>query len=287
MTLSSTGTATAPPTPADLLAVRREEPGRFTAAVHPVGGQVAFGGQLVAHTVSAAAAELAGRPVRQVHTVFARSGRTDRPVDIAVEVIHSGRSLSSAEVAVTQGDRALCRSLVLADEGDEDLIAAAETMPAVPGPESLPDIGWDGNLAAARFADPGYRPAERGPDGEAELAVWTRWPDLADDPAGHAAALAWHTEPFVMNAALRPHDGVAVSMAHAELDTAVLTHTVTFHAPARADEWHLVWQRGLHAGAGRVHGRGEVFTADGRHVASFVQEAMVRANQLSREGGRS
>ena len=52
-------------------------------------------------------------------------------------------------------------------------------------------------------------------------------------------------------------------------------------APAGSEDidaagWLLIDHRSEAAGAGRAYGRGDVFTADGTLVASFVQEAMLR-----------
>jgi acyl-CoA thioesterase len=58
----------------------------------------------------------------------------------------------------------------------------------------------------------------------------------------------------------------------------VLSHTLTFHERCPAGEWHLVEQRVTYAGQGRGHGRGEIFRADGQLAASFVQDAMIRAD---------
>jgi acyl-CoA thioesterase II len=76
---------------------------------------------------------------------------------------------------------------------------------------------------------------------------------------------------------MRPHEGIGAGLAHQAISTGVLAHTLSFHEPVRATDWHLLAQRGTYAGGGRSYGRGEVFTQDGRLVASFVQDSMVRS----------
>ena len=61
------------------------------------------------------------------------------------------------------------------------------------------------------------------------------------------------------------------------MSTTVLAQTLTFHEPFHAGDWLLLDQRSTAAGRGRTHGLAEVFTQDGRLVASFTQENMVRA----------
>jgi acyl-CoA thioesterase len=68
-----------------------------------------------------------------------------------------------------------------------------------------------------------------------------------------------------------------MGMAHESLSTGVVTHTLTFHEAFDAADWHLVSNESSYAGGGRVYGTGRIHTVDGRLVASFVQDAFVRA----------
>ena len=58
--------------------------------------------------------------------------------------------------------------------------------------------------------------------------------------------------------------------------TGVVSHTLTFHERVHADQWLLLSHESPHAGHGRSYGRADVFQG-GHLVASFVQDAMVRA----------
>jgi acyl-CoA thioesterase len=80
---------------------------------------------------------------------------------------------------------------------------------------------------------------------------------------------------------MRPHPGVGQAQAHRTLSTGVLSHTLTYHEPCPAAEWHLISQWSSYAGHGRSYGRGDIFRSDGQLAASFVQDAMIRA----RSGG--
>jgi acyl-CoA thioesterase len=66
-------------------------------------------------------------------------------------------------------------------------------------------------------------------------------------------------------------------MSHVSISSSVLSHTLTFHEPIDATAWHLMAHESPYAGRGRSYGRASVFTVDGRLVASFVQDNMVRA----------
>jgi acyl-CoA thioesterase-2 len=58
--------------------------------------------------------------------------------------------------------------------------------------------------------------------------------------------------------------------------SAVTSHSLWFHQPLRVDEWLLVDQTSPVLAGSRAYGRGDVWTADGRLVASFAQESMIR-----------
>ena len=118
--------------------------------------------------------------------------------------------------------------------------------------------------------------------GPPELDVWARFVGAPDDPAVDQALLAFSTETFLIGTAMRPHEGVGQSQAHVTLSTGVLTHTITYHEPCRAAEWHLLQMWASYTGHGRSFGRGDIFDLEGRMVGSFVQDAMIRA----RSGGR-
>ena len=52
---------------------------------------------------------------------------------------------------------------------------------------------------------------------------------------------------------------------------------VHFHEPAEWDGWIRYHHESTHAGAGMSHVCGQVLTEDGRLIASFTQDAMIRA----------
>jgi acyl-CoA thioesterase-2 len=75
---------------------------------------------------------------------------------------------------------------------------------------------------------------------------------------------------------MRPHECVGYALAHVSISTSVLSHTLTFHEPIDASQWHLLAHESPYAGRGRSYGRANIFAADGRVLASFVQDNMIR-----------
>jgi acyl-CoA thioesterase len=264
----------------ELIGVLELEPvgeGRFRAQNFVAGlGGVVFGGQLLGQTIVAGATADPTKTVRSVHTVFARGGALDQPLEIEVEPLHVGRALASATVTVRQGERLCTRSLVLLSAEEPDLIRHGAEPPAVVGPDGAVPSGGEGDFWEIRVVD-GVSLVDPDAVGPAELYVWSRFPGAEATGTLGQALLSYATDGFLIGTAMRPHEGVGQSMAHVSISTSVLTHTLSFHEPVDAGQWYLLAQSSPYAGRGRSYGRGDIFSEDGRLVASFVQENMIRA----------
>jgi acyl-CoA thioesterase len=219
---------------------------------------------------------LPGKNVKSLHAIFARAGTVTKPVDLDVDVMHAGRALGSITVTARQGDRLLSRGLMLLDTGEPDLIRHSLPKPAVAGPADAIPQKWPEPGAELRIVD-GVDLMTTDVTGGPELFVWVRFSEAPDDLATNQALLSWYTDPFLIAASMRPHAGIGQSMAHDTISTGVITHTLSFHEPIKATDWHLLAQYSIFAGHGRTYGSGQVFTDDGQQVASFVQENLVRA----------
>lgn len=57
---------------------------------------------------------------------------------------------------------------------------------------------------------------------------------------------------------------------------ASLDHTIWFHRPLKADQWHLFDTRCQGLLSSRGLAMGQVFTVEGRHVATIAQEVLIR-----------
>ena len=248
---------------------------RYRAQNVAGGRGVIFGGQLLAQSIVAAMRDQPGKELKTIHTVFARGGAVDAPVDIDVDVMHSGRAFASATVTMRQGERLCTRSLVLLSAAEPDVIRHADPMPAVDPPERAVAMGDSASAWQVRIVG-GVDISDPQAVGPAELDVWTRFHGAPDDPTTSQALLAYATDGFLIGTAMRPHAGIGQSLAHVTLSTGVISHTLTFHEPFAAADWTLLAHRSPYAGRGRTYGRADVFARDGRLVASFVQDNMVR-----------
>jgi acyl-CoA thioesterase II len=261
-----------------LLSVLDLEPtadGRYRAWNLGDEGSVVFGGQLLAQTIMASGTVLSDKRIATVQTTFARSASVGVPIDLDVDVMHIGRTFSSATVSVLQEGRLCSRSLVLASAAEPDLIRHEMTIPVVDGPSALtrstdtPDW-WDlRTVGAVDVHDPNSI-------GPAELFAWSRFRAAPADPLASQALLAYASDGLLIGTAMRPHAGIGQAMAHISISTTVVTHTLAFHEPFDVRSWLLLAHESPYAGGGRSYGRASVFSQDGHLVASFVQDAMIR-----------
>ncbi len=249
-------------------------PLRYRGRHAETGHAVVFGGQLLGQTILAARAGHDGKAAKTVHTVFARGASPEAPLSIEVDNMHAGRSLASSTVTILQGERLCARSLVLLSADEDDFIRHADVGPAVPRPEDCKAQGEGGDWEMRIVGDVDLSD----PDlvGPPELDVWTRFVGAPKDPAIDQALLAFATDGFLIGTAMRPHVGVGQAQAHRSVSTGVLSHTLTFHEPCPAGDWMLLSHRSPYSGHGRCYGRANVFNGDGRLVASFVQDGMIR-----------
>ena len=247
------------------------------------GHGVIFGGQLLAQSVIAGLAGHDGKTVKTVHTIFARSGRPDAPVEIAVDRMHAGRAFASSAVTISQGDRLCARSLVLLSADEPDFIRHADRAPTAPGPDDGAPAGDGGGDWEVRLAG-GVDVNDPDAVGPPDLDVWTRFAGAPEDPAVDQALLAFATDGFLIATAMRPHAGVGQAQAHVTVSTGVVSHTLTFHEPAPAGQWLLLSHHSPYAGRGRSYGTANVFRPDGALVASYVQDGMIRPLEGERSG---
>jgi acyl-CoA thioesterase II len=239
------------------------------------GGGVVFGGQLLGQAIVAANRHAPDKYVKTIHTIFARGGSMDHDVEIAVDVMHSGRAFASSTVTISQGDRLCCRSLVLLSSEEPDLIRHGVSKPEVGTPDEAKPGGHAEGAWEVRVVD-GLDISDPDTVAPAELNVWSRFVGAPDDKTISQALLAFATDGFLIGTAMLPHAGVGQAQAHVTLSTGVVSHTLTFHEPVDAADWLLLAHRSPYAGRGRSYGAADVFNQEGALVASFVQDNMIR-----------
>ena len=271
-----------------LLDLERIEADLFRGRQPAVSLQRVFGGQVAAQALVAAARTVPeDRPVHSLHAYFLRPGDPSVPILYEVDRIRDGRSFTTRRVVAVQHGRAIF-NLQASFHVAEDGAAHADPMPDVPGPEGLstvqeqlqplahevPDWFLRERPIEMRYVGEPPLLARRRPDPGDRTTLWMRAAgDLPDDPVLHVCLVAYASDISLLETTVRVH---ALSWGTGEIVGASLDHAMWFHAPFRADQWWLYDQQAPWTGGGRGLARGGIWTADGRRVASVVQEGLVR-----------
>ena len=268
----------------ECLEMRETTPGTYTGANLALEYHRIFGGQILAQTITAATAASGpregtqGKQVKSLVQLFPREGNSELAMNYAVTKHQEGRTFGSTGIVASQTDsegRAKPVSVAtLSLHTPEEGFVRQDDAPAVGKPEdaALTDLGmipWETRVVdGVDLSDRAAAPAS--------YRFWMRTPSVPDSPALHQALLAHATDLTVIGTALRPTEGLSQADTMTKFHSAVTSHSLWFHQPFRVDEWLLVDQCSPILAGGRAYGRGDVWSLDGRLVASFAQESMIR-----------
>lgn len=251
------------------LDLRAPESGIFEGGNQRLGYHRVFGGQLLAQFVRAAALAVPDKAVKSLHVLFPRAGRPDEDIRYEVTRQHEGGSFAALTIVARQsaGVTAVASvSMHAVEEGPDEQTVAP--VPPVPARELRREIGllpWETRSATD---------LDSSAAGPPEFEIWMRTAAVGDDLG--PALIAYATDLTLIGTALRPFPGLSQHDSGSAFSSAVTSHTVWFHRPARTDRWLLLRQHSPLAAYGRCFGRGDVLTEDGVLVASYAQEALLR-----------
>jgi acyl-CoA thioesterase-2 len=239
---------------------------------YPWGGL--YGGQIVAQALRSATLTVEDRfHVHSLHAYFIRRGDDSEPIRFEVDRLRNGRSFVTRAVVARQASGAILNLSASFQIDEQATDVQAAIAPPAPAPDELPGDSW------SQLFD--RRSAKTTGDGRATAwlrahgGVFTDGAALGDDRGVHACAMAYLSDDLPTEAVFGLHPEVE-GTTHDDWFDSSLDHAMWFHRPVRADEWTL-WDFRCH---GLLSSRGvavgEVFTADGTHVASVAQEVLMR-----------
>ena len=274
----------------NLLTIEEIDRDLYRGARQPGGVGRVFGGQVIAQALQAAQRSTDGaKTAHSLHAYFMRPGDEDFPIVFRVVRDFEGRSFATRRVIAMQGGQPIL-NLAASFQIAEDGMHHQDAMPDVPGPDELRSEAelrleaidevpekWRRHLLRARPIE--IRPVHprswiRPEPREPRQYSWMRLVSpIGDDDAMHRAILAYASDMSLLGTALLPH---GVNWMTGKLQTASLDHALWFHEPFRCDEWLLYACDSPWAGHARGFNRGQVFTTDGRLVASTSQEGLIR-----------
>jgi acyl-CoA thioesterase-2 len=259
------------------------------------GWQRVYGGQVLGQALVAAVRTVPPeRIAHSLHAYFLLGGDPARPIVYNVERVRDGRSFTTRRVTAIQHGRPMF-VMSVSFHIPEPGLDHQNSMPKVPQPEDLPS---EQQLTAKLLAHlpedmrsywERERPIEMRPvdvsryfarrKGAPEQMVWMRASGrLPDAFPLHQCVLAYASDFTLLDTALIAHGKL---MFDRDMQLASLDHALWFHRPFRADEWLLYAQDSPSSHGARGFCRGNVFTRDGRLIASVCQEGLMR--ELSKD----
>ncbi len=273
----------------ELLDLEHLEEMVFKGMSPPVGPQRVFGGQVAAQALVAAGRTVdPSRTVHSLHGYFVRPGDPVEPIIYSVENVRDGRSFSVRRSVALQHGRPIFFMSASFQRAEVGLDHQTDAPLDVPGPDDVPTMisrleaypdrleFWNlipRPIDVRYVGEPGWiSPGNRPVDGRQR--VWMRIDGkLPDDPLVHACALTFASDLTLLDAVLSTHGEV---WGPGGFIGASLDHALWFHRPFRADEWFLYdcWSPSASGSRGLANGR--MFSADGRLIASAVQEGLLR-----------
>jgi acyl-CoA thioesterase-2 len=260
----------------DLFDLEPHGPDTYVGRVarYPWSGRL-FGGQVVAQALRAAIHTVdPDRAPHSFHSYFIRPGSPSEPIRFEVERLRDGRSFTTRQVVARQSAGAILNASVSFqvaedDEADAQLTTMPDDLPS-PDDPTLRNDSW-GALLDRRAVD--LSDGRRG--------YWIRLlADLGDDPVLHVCGMTFMSDAAPFRAGRSAHPEFTNDSEDRERFVgASLDHSLWFHRPTRADQWHWFDTRshGLAGGRGLV--TGDVLTSDGVQAATLVQQILLRRNR--------
>jgi acyl-CoA thioesterase-2 len=271
-----------------LLELEALEVNLFRGESRDIGAPQVFGGQVLGQALVAASKTVEGRVVHSLHAYFLRRGDCNSPIVYAVDRSRDGRSFSSRRVvAIQHGEQifTMAASFQIPEAGFDH----QSPMPQVPPPEQLPDSSKPPRELLERLPEPRRRLLESprpfefrtvepfgasGKDAPVRRHVWFRAVSrVPDEEALHRCLLAYVSDYNLLDTATLPHGAPYLT---GKVVMASVDHAMWFHRPLRVDDWLLYAVESPSASGARGFARADIFSRDGRLVASTAQEGLVR-----------
>jgi acyl-CoA thioesterase II len=257
----------------------------------PAGNGRIFGGLVFAQAMRAAQATVENRTAHSAHAYFLRPGDPDAQVDYRVERIRDGRSFTTRRVVAYQAEIPIFNlsiSFQVPEKGPSRQVDVA--VPTEPSGEEYED-GIIRAMAKRGMTltreQLGVGPVQilvedglsmnDGGGREPIMRAWFRTRGgLPDDPALHAAILAYTSDQTIVVAAQHPMEWGIIDK---KTQSASLDHAIWFHDTFRIDDWLYAVHDSPVLKQSRALGRVLFFARDGRLVASAVQEGLMRRHE--------
>jgi acyl-CoA thioesterase-2 len=271
------------------LALQRLDDDRFCVppdTVH-MPGRV-YGGQLLAQALVAAGSTVSEKAPHALHAAFVKAGTPGCSLELVVDRVRDGRSVSTRQVTVLEEGKKLLVAIVSFHHGDGQVEVATPAPQAIP-PEETPLLQHWARELPDDVREYGRHWIEQPPPVEMRIGEppsflggsstgttrshWMRLPrDVGDEPLLHTALVAYASDFFLMDMVFRAHSAAA---GPGQSNGFSLDHAIWFHRPVCFDQWHLHTQEALVIVGDRGLARGVIHDAEGHLAATVMQEVLM------------
>ena len=280
----------------NILHLNQEDNNTFTGTSKTVGSPNVFGGQVLAQALNAAYRTINnGRVLHSMHSYFLEAGNLDLPIDYQVGVMRDGGSFSVRRVTASQNGNTifiLSASFHKIEKGHEHQIQMDTD---VKMPEDL--MSWTDLLNTYGELLPKKtkifleipRPVEFKPTHINNPLEQKDLPPVSDvwfklkgdvsslDLAISQQILTYISDYNILSVALQPH----ASKAHwGNTQTASLDHSMWYFRDFDFTDWLLFSLESPSTSNARGFAKGNIFTREGKLVASVAQEGLMRPMNL-------
>ena len=257
-----------------------------------IGSPHVFGGQVLAQAVNAAYRTIPeNRTLHSLHSYFLEAGDLTIPINYNVAEMRNGGSFSTRRVTASQNDKPIFILAASFHKREDGFEHQTKLDPTIKQPEEL--FSWDDMLVqfgdflpkSMKYFLSIERPIEFKPvripnplqpeNLPANEQVWFRLKGEKQemDFRTKQEILTYISDYNVLNAAFNPN---ASEYNFGNTQTASLDHSMWFFRDFDFDDWMLFSAESPNAFGARGLAKGNIFTRDGKLIASFAQEGLLR-----------
>jgi acyl-CoA thioesterase-2 len=276
----------------DLLVLEKIDESKFIGHSKTVGNKYVFGGQVLAQAINAACRTISNnRILHSMHAYFLEAGQLDIPIEFNVSYVRDGGSFSVRRVTAQQNNITifiLSASFHKKELGYDHQIEMKSDLNSPEGLLSWTDILHQYGDYLPKSIKSFFeikRPIEFKPTILVNPLERKDLPPFSDvwfkvkgetkdfDLATKQQILTYISDYNILVSALNPH----ASKAHwGNTQTASLDHSMWYFREFDFDDWLLFSMESPNASNARGFARGNIFTRDGKLVASVAQEGLMR-----------
>jgi acyl-CoA thioesterase-2 len=276
----------------NLLVLEKVDESKFIGHSKTVGSKFVFGGQVLAQAINAACRTISNnRVLHSMHAYFLEAGQLDIPIEFNVSYVRDGGSFSVRRVTAQQNNVTIFILSASFHKNEPGYDHQIEMKSDLNQPEGL--LSWTDILHQYGDYLPKSlksffeikRPIEFKPTVLVNPLERKDLPPFSDvwfkvkgetknlDLATKQQILTYISDYNILVSALNPH----ASKAHwGNTQTASLDHSMWYFREFDFNDWMLFSMESPNASNARGFARGNIFSREGKLIASVAQEGLMR-----------